>query len=253
MDHKIEGYNLLDLGFGQSGTRYFTLSFWHKHTKTGTQSVSFQNSDQNRTYVAEYTQSVSDTWEKAEITIPVDTSGTWLYDNGIGLQVRFCLMVGSTYSGTAGSWSANNYLGSSNQVNNLDSTSNNFKIALVQLEAGDKATRFETRSVQQELELCQRYFERTGLLDTAAFTSDGPLTFIAYVSTEVNGAQFRVIKRSIPTVTIYSSADIINQLTGNTNTATAGYIGQTGFGYIARSGNTVGNGYYGHYEANAEL
>jgi len=48
----IEGYNSLDLGFGQSGTRYLTLSFWHKHTKTGTQSVAITNSDNSRSYLA---------------------------------------------------------------------------------------------------------------------------------------------------------------------------------------------------------
>lgn len=160
--HRIEGYNLLDLGFGQSGTRYFTLSFWHKHTKTGTHSVAFQNVGNARSYVAEYTQTTTDTWERAEITVPVDTSGTWNYTNDVGLTVRFAMIVGSTYAGTAGSWSSNNYFGSSNQVNNFDSTSNHFRIALVQLEAGDKATRFETRSVGQELELCQRYFQTYG-------------------------------------------------------------------------------------------
>ena len=51
-------------------------------------------------------------------------------------------------------------LGSTNQVNTLDSTANNFKIALVQLEAGSVATPFETRSVGQELALCQRYYHR---------------------------------------------------------------------------------------------
>ena len=249
----IEGYNVLDLGLGQSGTRYFTVSFWHKHTKTGIQSVAITNSDNSRSYVAEYTQSVSDTWEKAELTIPVDTSGTWVYDNGIGLKLWFCVMAGSTYVGTAGSWSGSGLYGSSNQVNNLDSTSNNFKIALVQLEAGQTATAFENRSVGQELSLCQRYFERTGVLSNTSYTSEGALTFIAYVSGETNGAEFRVWKRAIPSIVIYSSANVANQLTGNSNTATAGYVGETGFGYIARSGNTVPIGYYGHYEANAEL
>lgn len=158
IQHVVEGYNLLDLGFGQSGTRYITLSFWHKHTVTGTYSVAFSNSALNRSYIAEYTQSTTNTWEKAELTIPVDTTGTWLYDNNAGLRLYFAMATGSTYAGAAGSWSANDYRGSTNQVNALATLGNDFKIALVQLEAGDKATRFETRSVGQELELCQRYF-----------------------------------------------------------------------------------------------
>jgi hypothetical protein len=154
--HTVEGYNSASFGFGQSGLRYVTLSFWHKHTKTGTNCVSIVNSAANRCYIAEYTQSVSDTWEKATITIPVDTSGTWLYDSGAGLRMYFALAAGTTYQGTAGAWQAGNFYASANQVNNLDSTSNNFKIALVQLESGQNATQFEARSIQDEFNLCSR-------------------------------------------------------------------------------------------------
>jgi hypothetical protein len=126
----IEGLNAASFGFGQAGTRYVTLSFWHKHTKTGTYCVSFQNSANNRSYIAEYVQDVTDTWEFASLTIPVDTTGTWLYDNGIGLNVYFANACGTTFQTSAGSWVAGNYFASSNQVNNLDSTANNFKIAL---------------------------------------------------------------------------------------------------------------------------
>jgi len=250
----IEGYNLLDLGFGQSGTRYVTLSFWHKHTKTGTYSIALANSDFSRNYIAEYTQSTTNTWEKAEVTFAVDTSGTWNDTNGIGLWVRWILSVGSTYNGgTVGSWSTDMDISTSNQVNALDSTDNNFKIALTQLEAGQTATAFENRSVGQELDLCQRYFERTGVLSNTSYDNSGSLTFVAYHPGETSGAQFRVWKRATPTIGLYSNANVANQLSGNTNTATAGYIGETGFAYIARSGNTTPAGYTGHYEANAEL
>jgi hypothetical protein len=158
LQQRIEGYNIAHLGFGKAGTRYLTLSFWHKHTKTGTYSVTFRNSAGNRSYAAEYTQSVTNTWEKAEITIPVDTTGTWLYDNGIGLQVYFAFVTGTNYQGTPGAWAAANYLGSTNQVNALDSLSNYCRIALVQLEAGPEATEFEARDVGTELALCQRYY-----------------------------------------------------------------------------------------------
>jgi hypothetical protein len=159
---KIEGLNVARFGFGQSGTRYVTLSFYHKHTKTGTNCVSFQNQAANRSYIAEYTQSVSDTWEKAIITIPVDTTGTWLYTNDIGLRVHFVLAVGTSLQTTTNSWQSVNALASSSQVNNLDSTSNNFKIALVQLEAGDVSTQFDAlqQDVGHVLAQCQRYYQQ---------------------------------------------------------------------------------------------
>lgn len=157
----IEGYNIASAGFGQSGTRYITLSFWVKSTKTGTFCVSFSNSANDRSYVSEYTVINSDVWEKKSITIPVDTTGTWLYTNGIGLRVRFAVMAGSTFQTTAGSWQTGNYNATSNQVNALDSTSNFFKLALVQLEFGATATNFDVRSVGTELALCQRYYYKT--------------------------------------------------------------------------------------------
>lgn len=155
----IEGINSASLGFGQLGTRYVTLSFWHNHTKTGIHCVSLINFDLNRSYVAEYTQNLSNTWEKSEITIPVDTSGTWLYDNGVGVYVRFAVAAGTDFHGVANTWNSANDIATVNQVNNLDNVANNFKIALVQLEAGEFASDFESRSAGQEIELCERYYQ----------------------------------------------------------------------------------------------
>jgi hypothetical protein len=173
IQQKLEGYNTASFGFGQAGTRYVTLSFWHKHTKTGVHCVSVRNSAADRTYVAEYVQDVTDTWEKAVIVVPVDTSGTWLYDNGVGIILAFAIMSGTTYHATANTWTAGNLIATANQVNNLDSTSNNFKIALVQLEAGAYATAFETRSFQQELLLSLRYYYRMNPIATGSRYGSG--------------------------------------------------------------------------------
>lgn len=160
ISQRIEGYNVSELGFGQAGTRNITLSFWHKHTKTGTYCVSFQNAAQDRSYIAEYTQTAIDEWERAEITLPVDTTGTWDYTNGIGLRVNFTLASGFSFQAAGGSWQSGNYYSTSAQTNSFATTSNNFRIALVQLEVGTEATPIETRSVGHELELCYRYYER---------------------------------------------------------------------------------------------
>jgi len=185
--HRIEGLNAAHLGFGQSGVRYCTLSFWHKHTVTGTYCVAIRNSAHDRSYVAEYDQTVADTWEKAEITIPVDTSGTWLYDTGIGLRLAFALAVGETYQTVASTWSSGNYLATANQVNALATAGNNFKIALVQLESGASASDFEYRDAGTELRLCQRYYE------------SGCYIIRAFQSTNTDWLQFATTKRSIPT------------------------------------------------------
>jgi hypothetical protein len=196
----VEGFNAARFGFGQASTRYVTLSFWHKHTKTGTHCVSLNNSNGGspRYYVAEYTQSGADTWEKAEITIPVDTTGTWAYNSNTGLEVSFTLAVGSTYQKTAGSWSSTLAWGTSNLVNNLDNVANNFKIALVQLEAGSQATDFEARDVGTELLLCQRYYQRW----EASAVGDRFCTGFGPNTTAINAVQPHIVTmRAEPSLT----------------------------------------------------
>ena len=192
----IEGLNAASFGFGQAGSRNVTLSFWVKGTKTGIHCVSIANSAANRSYVAEYTIVASNTWEYKTITIPVDTSGTWLYDTGIGVRLNFMLMAGTNFHATANTWTAGTYTATANQVNALDSTANTFKIALVQLEAGSSATEFEHRQYGTELALCQRYYYNH---------VEGNNRFIGmgdfYVGSQANvGINFPVTMRTSPTL-----------------------------------------------------
>lgn len=201
IQQRIEGLNATSFGFGQAGTRYVTLSFWHKHTKTGVHCVSLTNSSTDRSYVAEYVQDDSDTWEYATITMAVDTTGTWLYDTGTGLAVRFALATGSNFKTTANTWAAGNFLATSNQVNNLDNTANNFKIALVQLEYGNQASMFENRSIGQELQLCQRYFQLSGVVCTS---SNNNTNFGGNIMTEMRATPTATFTGVAPSVTVRS-------------------------------------------------
>ena len=175
--YHVEGQDIAHAGFGQAGVRYMTLSFWHKHTKTGINSFGFTPNDNGRHYVAEYTQTTSDTWEKATHTFPVDTSGNWLTDNGNGMTIYFVGHIGANYQKTANAWGAGNGYGTANQVNNFDSTSNNMRFTGVQLEMGSTATDFEHRSYGEELALCHRYYQTSGVLSYYAIarwqTSNG--------------------------------------------------------------------------------
>ena len=175
---RIEGRQMLDLGFGLAGTRYATLSFWVK-APAGTYGVSFRNGSYNRSYVVEYTVNSANTWEKKTITIPVDTSGTWAHDNTLGLDIQWSLGVGSNFQGSAGSWSGNNYHSTSNQYNLYSSTSNNFFLTGVQFERGSTSTPFEWRGEAEEKRRVQRYYwgfhapgTQIGLCNAMARTSD---------------------------------------------------------------------------------
>jgi hypothetical protein len=160
IQHKIEGRDIAHMGFGQAGTRNMTLSFWVKSSLTGTHCVSFRNSAGDRSYVAEYTVSVADTWEKKTITFAVDGNGTWLYDTGAGLVVTFTLAAGSTFQTTAGAWAAGAFYGTASQVNLVGNVAYNFKLADIQLEAGSVATDFESMDYEAVFAKAQRYYNR---------------------------------------------------------------------------------------------
>jgi hypothetical protein len=256
LQHKVEGYN-----FSPLAQRTMTISFWHKHTKTGTYCVAFVNSGLDRSYVIEYTQDVTDTWEYHSATITASPSaGTWDYSAGIGAQIVFTLAAGSTFQTTANAWQTGNFLATANQVNAADNTANNFRIALVQLEAGSVATEFESRTVQEELELCQRYYQKTynqGVTPGTA-TGVGARSGITHSTTLIfTPGAFPVRMRAAPTMALWSAngtAGVWNTAAaGDTASAAIGTVGESGLLSIDSSGLTAANGYYGHWAAAAEL
>ena len=158
---RIEGLNSSHFGFGQSpGAKYVCLSFWIKTGAIGVYGVSLRNSARDRCYTGIFYVENADTWEYKSLNIPVDNTGTWLYTNGIGIEVSFCLMAGTTFQradASCNAWAADNLFAPASQVNALANTSYNFKLDLVQLTEAYAPVSFEYRPVQYELELCQRY------------------------------------------------------------------------------------------------
>jgi hypothetical protein len=155
---KIEGLNIADLAWGTANAKTVTLSFQVYSSLTGTFGGNLKNSAGNRSYPFTYSIPVANTWTSISVTIAGDTSGTWLTTNGIGIEVNIGLGVGTTYSGTAGAWSANNYVSATGAVSVVGTSGATFYITGVQLEVGSQATSFDFRSYGTELALCQRYF-----------------------------------------------------------------------------------------------
>jgi hypothetical protein len=156
----IEGFNVADLNWGTANAATVTLSFWVRSSLTGTFGGALSNSAQNRSYAFSYTINSANTWEQKSITIAGDTTGTWLTTNGIGIDVRLGIGVGSTFSGTAGSWSGSNLWSSTGATSVVGTSGATFYITGVQLEVGTQATSFEYRQYGTELALCQRYYYR---------------------------------------------------------------------------------------------
>jgi len=155
----IEGLNISDFGWGTATAATVTLSFWVRSSLTGTFGGSIINSAFNRSYPFSYTISAANTWEQKSIIIAGDTSGTWLTTNGVGLYLTIGLGVGSTYSGTAGSWSGSQYWSATGATSVVGTNGATFYITGVQLEKGSVATSFDYRPYGTELALCKRYYQ----------------------------------------------------------------------------------------------
>lgn len=154
---RIEGFNIADFGWGAAGAQTVTLSFWVRCSLTGTFGGSLTN-ETGYSYPFTYTISAANTFEQKSVTITGAPAGTWLTTNGTGVAVIFTLGSGTTFTGTAGSWSANVFYGATGQTQLIATNGATFYITGVQLEKGSTATSFDYRPYTTELQLCQRYY-----------------------------------------------------------------------------------------------
>src|SRR5260221_1400532 len=246
-----------------------TLSFWHKHTKIGIYCVAFRNSGLDRSYVAEYSQLVADTWEPATIVIPASpVAGAWDYTNGAGLIVSFARSVGATFQTPANIWTAGNFLGSANQVNSTDAIGNKFIINGIQLEKGSITSPFEQKTIHEELSACQRYCQRSFAQGQNAQSGIGALSgetmFIAGKAgalAQWGQVNFKVIMRNAPGIIQFfnpttGSNQVRDETAGADLTGTGAVsIRDNGFliSAVGAAGTVVGNLLGVHWTAEAEL
>lgn len=185
---RIEGYNILKY-VGNT----FTVAGRAKVPVTGIHCIYLKNSGSDRTYVAEVNFTSANTWTDFSFTVTggLPTAGTWNYTTGIGLEVGFTHMAGTTFQTTANAWNTGNFLGTANQVNDCATNSNVWALEKMTLNLGTVAAVSEI-DVGDELHRCQRYFE-IGFMRCDAYNTAGALisTMITYKST----------KRATPTVT----------------------------------------------------
>ena len=264
--HFIEGFNVADLNFGTANAATVTLSFWVRSSLTGTFGGAVRNSNAGtRSYPFSYTISAANTWEQKSITIAGDTTGTWNTTNGQGFDIRFGLGVGSTYSGTAGSWSGSNFLSATGATSVVGTSGATFYITGVQIEKGSTATSFDYRPYGTELALCQRYYYQingNSFVGTALYGMMG--SGMVFTSTQADiSIPLKVSMRSTPTI---SQSTTVIQVGGTLYSVTG--IGDAGstpnvvFARLSNAGSmTVGyganfssnNNTSGYFAASAEL
>ena len=245
--YSVEGKDIATVGLGNSDCQTMTLTFWVRSSVTGTYGIGFQNSAETENYVDEYAISSANTWEKKVITITptagstsfiTASAGAIANDNGIGFELSFGLGQGSNFAiGTSNTWSNNtSTFASTNQVNWMDNTSNNFYLTQVQLEVGN-LTDFEHRSVTEELALCQRYFfqESTNADDIGGIFGVANGTVRIQIS---HGMPVQM--RAKPSLTLTSASIRVGDTVAQGVNTTSGTISASGYTGTQRIGYSLG-------------
>jgi hypothetical protein len=243
ISQKFEGQNLQYLKKGTANALPLTASFWVKSTKTGTFILELYDDDNARSISKSYTVSVTNTWEYKTVTFAGDTTGTITNDNGNGLELTFWLGAGTDYSsGTLNTtWgsvvNANRAVG---QVNIADSTSNDWYITGVQLEAGTTASDFEFLPVDVNLQRCQRYYQVYGGSSLVGIMTGGQGSLTTANCTMSFITPFRASPSATTSNLIATDrTDFDLDISSITNTAlgtTSGY-----FNFTHSSGGTIGD------------
>jgi hypothetical protein len=245
----IESNNLKDLQ-GQT----VTLSFWARcganfSSASSLAVVSISTGTVADQGLANY---IAGTWTgtvNQQTTVTLTTSWqkfTYTATLGSTIQELLVFIGSNTTSGTAG---ANDYI----------------DVTGWQLEKGSTATAFDYRPYGTELQLCQRYYEKTyaqgvapGTASVVGYNTNGGLTNLNTAAHGCRGySSFRVIKRATPTVVCYD----INGNNGKVNfpdstaNVTIGYQDQVDSGFIveASSASSADGRMYWHWTASAEI
>jgi hypothetical protein len=271
MDTKLEGQNLQTIAKGTSSAKPLALSFYVKGNASATYVVELYDSDNNRNLSKSF--SVTTDWQRVEIAIPADTTGTFDDDNAESLGITFWLHAGSNFtSGTLDTtWGSNTNANRAVGISSFfDSTDRTFFITGVQLEVGQNPTEFEHEPFANTLRKCQRYYEKSYNQSTTPGTS----THLGSRSTGGNQAAnttgevagyfpFTITKRSAPTMTIYDQSGNSGKTTislygtGTTanQTSSVSNISETVFFVSRGSAGSPANAteLYVQFEADAEL
>ena len=267
VQQRFEGQMLQYLKKGTSNAESLTASFWVRSNKTGTYICELRDANNTRYISKSYTISSADTWENKTLTFAGDTTGELGNNNGASLYLTFWLAAGSNFSsGTLGtSWHTTGANRAVGQVNLADSTSNEWYITGIQLEAGTVATDFEHLPLDVTTTRCQRYYQKSYDYDTAPGTATDSGAGWNGSSGDSGGnaaflPPFKTTMRAAPTVTGYArdgtsgqGSYFRNGASGN-GTLAAHMYGQNSVSiYVGTGSNWSTSTIAAHYVLSAEL
>lgn len=209
--YRMEGFD-----FQKIHQKTATFSFWFNPSVAGTYSFALVNgTNNNRTYMTTFAASVG--WQFITITVAMDLAGTWALDNSQALSVVIGALSGTgQQTSTLNAWQTGSFLMASNATNWAATTGATLQIAqfsIVEGPLGFAATGFQRagKDIQQELAMCQRYYEKSFPNGVApgAVSLTGCFRCFANDSQTMQGggmAWFQTRKRSVTySVQFYSS------------------------------------------------
>ena len=216
----LEGQDVQHFKKGTSEAQGWVLSYYIKVDGgpfTGT--AELNDSQNNRHVNANFT--ATNTWQRVSHFFPADSSGTLDNDETDTLRINWHFMAGSTFSGGSiqSAWASRSNSNTAPGTDNFfSSTDNNIYLTGVQLEAGDALTEFEREPPQVSLKKCQRYFE-------VGFSQiyGGSPNATAYAQELQCPYNFKVTKRSIPTITTHNSGSTRGSIAVGPNIKTDGF------------------------------
>ena len=150
--------------YGTSNARPVTISFWCYSNKTGNFVINMRNYSTDRQINQVVSISSSNTWEYKTVTFVGDTASAISATLDARWAIEFWLDAGTDY--TSGSnqsvWGTrvDNRRASGCTLAIASSTSNYFRMALLQVEMGPYATPFEFRTYSEYLHDCEYYFQK---------------------------------------------------------------------------------------------
>jgi hypothetical protein len=260
IQHRIEGINISDLGYGISGDLFTWFRLTMSSSVIGTYCISLRNADNTRHFIAEVFIPSPNVFIPVAIKIPVDSIGTWLIDEGVGIKLTVCLAAGTSLQATSNAWDTGNKIATNRQVNFIAQVGNTLHIADIGFGRQNIIT---WKSPQETLTDCEYYNLRTYPRGTATGTAN-TLTGAEYgVAASATTFQDGGVRRNKwmrgtgVSTTIYNpitgAANSIRNVTNNTDVAVS-IVQQNGQMYqINGVGMTTGHLYAWHSVRTSEL
>lgn len=155
----LEGLDVIDVSAGTVLASKVTVMLKHK-LPAGTYGVSIINSAVNRSNV----QVIVATGNEMDSPLPftLDTVGVWLYNNGVGMVIRLCLMGGVNFqTPNLNQWQGANNLTSAAQFNFASNVANVGYIKKWHIVPGGVALAYAQPDIVKQLAQAQRQYDKT--------------------------------------------------------------------------------------------